>query len=294
MLDANDLRALLDSWLLRMAAERKSEKTRAVYRAGVEQFLDWCHDQDIAPALDPDTVAAFTNHLLDNGRAPATARLRQLAVRRFTAWLADEDEIDHDRLVKVKPPQLDTTVVDELDDDQLRALIKVCAGKTLACKRDEAIIRFMCETGARAGEVINMTVHDVDLARGLAVVRRGKGGKGRHVPFGPATGAAIDRYMRARRRHVRADGPTLWLGERGYGFAYDALWRSLKKRARVAGITPFHPHMLRHTFAGRWLDAGGSEQGLMVTAGWSRRDMIDRYSRATSERRVAEKPAGSG
>ncbi|HSJ44829.1 MAG TPA: tyrosine-type recombinase/integrase [Euzebyales bacterium] len=271
-----------------MAAERKADKTRAVYRMGVEQFLDWCHTEGVKPALEPDTVAAFTNHLLDAGRAPATARLRQLAVRRFSAWLADEDEIDHDLLVKVKPPKLDTAVVDELTDDQLRALIKACAGKSLSCKRDEAIVRFMCETGARAGEVINMTVHDVDLSRGLAVIRRGKGGKGRHVPFGPATGAAIDRYMRARRKHIKADGPTLWLGERGYGFTYAALWRSLRIRARKAGLGDVHPHVLRHTFAGRWLDAGGTEQGLMVTAGWSRRDMIDRYSRATSERRAAD------
>jgi site-specific recombinase XerD len=39
-------------------------------------------------------------------------------------------------------------------------------------------------------------------------VRRGKGGKGRVVPFGPQTAKAIDRYIRARRtdklRHTAA------------------------------------------------------------------------------------------
>ena len=48
----------------------------------------------------------------------------------------------------------------------------------------------------RAGEVLGMQLADVDLTRGLATVRRGKGGKGRVVPFGPQTAAAIDRYMR--------------------------------------------------------------------------------------------------
>ncbi len=57
----------------------------------------------------------------------------------------------------------------------------------------------MAETGMRAGEIIGMQTSDVDLQRGLATVRRGKGGKGRVAPFSPQTATAIDRYMRARR-----------------------------------------------------------------------------------------------
>jgi integrase len=51
-----------------------------------------------------------------------------------------------------------------------------------------------------------MTTGDIDLTAGSAVIRRGKGGKGgkgRPVPFGPATGRAIDRYLRLRRSHRR-------------------------------------------------------------------------------------------
>jgi integrase len=80
----------------------------------------------------------------------------------------------------------------------------------------------------------------------------------------------------------------LWLGDRGKGFGYHAAYDTLKLRADMAGLGAFHPHVLRHTAAGRWLDAGGSEGGLMSMAGWSRREMVDRYTRATSERRAAE------
>lgn len=288
MLDDAELRCLLDSWLLRLRAERKAHQTLDSYRYGVTQYLDHCTSEGLAPRLDPDTLATFVNAILDDGKAPATAALRQLAVRRFSAWLADEDEIDRDLLVGVKPPKQDTPVVDELSDDQLRALVEACAGKSLVCRRDDAIVRLMAEAGVRAGEVIGMTVDDVDLHRGVALVRRGKGGKGRNVPFGPQTGAAIDRYLRLRRKHPKADSDRLWLGGRGHSFTYAALLKTLKQRAAAAGLSKFHPHMLRHTWAGRWLDAGGSEQGLLVTAGWSRRDMIDRYSRASSERRAAD------
>ena len=60
----------------------------------------------------------------------------------------------------------------------------------------------------------------------------------------------------------------------------------------MAGLNGFHPHLLRHTAASRWLAAGGSEGGLMAVAGWSTRDMIDRYTRATAAERAAAEARG--
>jgi integrase/recombinase XerD len=107
------------------------------------------------------------------------------------------------------------------------------------------------------------------------------------VPFGPQTARALDRSLRLRRQHRLADTPALWLGDRGRGFGYDALHFTLGRRAEVAGIRGFHPHVLRHTAAHRWLAAGGSEGGLMAVAGWARRDMLDRDAAATASERAA-------
>lgn len=63
----------------------------------------------------------------------------------------------------------------------------------------------------RAGDVIAVEVADLDLKTGVAVVRRGKGGKGRTVPFGPRTGRSLDRYIRLRRTHRLAETVALWL-----------------------------------------------------------------------------------
>jgi integrase/recombinase XerD len=93
----------------------------------------------------------------------------------------------------------------------------------------------MVETGARAGEILALQVADVDLAAGTAVIHRGKGGRARRVPFGPRTGAAIDRYVRARRRHRLAATTALWLGDRGREFRYHGLRDSLRHRAERAG-----------------------------------------------------------
>jgi site-specific recombinase XerD len=283
-----DLGALLASWELALRAERKSPATVKSYGDGVRRYLTWCAATDRPAVLERGAVTAFVAGMLEDGAEPATARSRQLALRRFAAWLVEEGELDDDPLVGLRSPRLDTKVVEPLTDEQIKALIKACAGPELRDRRDEALVRFMVETGTRAGEAAALEVGDVDLAAGVAVVRRGKGGKGRAVPFGPQTARAIDRYLRLRRTHRLAATPALWLGDRGKPFVYDGLHKTLKWRAELAGIEGFHPHQLRHTAAHRWLAAGGSESGLMAVAGWTRPDMLLRYTKAQASARAAD------
>lgn len=283
---------LLDSWLLHLRAERKSPNTIKSYGDGVRAFLAWCRANEVEPALTRPLVNAFVADLFEGGAEATTASSRQHSVRRWSGWLKEEDEIETDEIAGLKLPKLDTKVVPVLAVEKLKELIKVCSGSDLIDRRDEAIVRFMLETGARAGEVVSMELPDLDLASGTAIIRRGKGGKGRRVPFGPQTGRAIDRYIRIRRRHPRADSTALWLGDRGRGFGYYGLYQALNLRAEQAGIENFHPHVLRHTYATRWLAAGGSEGGLMAVAGWSKRDMIDRYTAATVAERAADEARG--
>jgi site-specific recombinase XerD len=287
-----DLAALLPSWQLSLRAERKSPATIASYTEGVRGFLRWCADSGTAPELTKVNVQGFTAALLENGAQAATARARHMALRRFAAWLDDEGELDGNPLLNLKPPKLDTKVTEALTDDELKRLLAACKGKELIDRRDEAIVRLMAETGLRAGEVLAIDVADVDLGRGVATVRRGKGGKGRVVPFGAQTAAALDRYMRARRTHRLASTPPLWLGGGGQQFRYHGLNVALKRRAEAAGITGFHLHLMRHTAATRWLRAGGTEAGLMAVAGWSKRDMIDRYTGASAAERAAVEARG--
>lgn len=293
---APDLAALASSWEIALGAERKSPQTIKAYTDGVRYYLTWCDAQG-SPALERDTLRAWVSSLLDEGRSAATARSRQLAVRRFSAWLAEEGVVAADPLLGLKPPKLDDQVLEPLTDDELRAMLDTCRvrkgtpeGEAMWHRRDAALIRFMAETGARAGEVVALELTDLDLKGGTAVVRRGKGGKGRLVPFGPATGVALDRYLRARAFHRLArTSPMLWLGDRGKEFSYDALHKTLSGRANAAGIERFKPHLLRHTAAHRWLAAGGSEAGLLAVAGWTRPDMLMRYTKArATDRAIAE------
>jgi site-specific recombinase XerD len=293
-LTVSDAQLLAESWQLALRAERKSPQTLKAYSDGVRFYLTWCADRDVVP-LTRASLNLWVAGLLDGGAAPSTARARQLAVRRFSSWLSDEGELLADPFLGVKAPKLDEKVIEPLSDDDLRALIKACTPPkgadpkvAMRHRRDEAIVRVMLETGLRAGEVVGLHIGDVDLPQGMLTVRRGKGGKGRLAPIGPEASLAVDRYLRLRRAHRLAESDDLWLGDRGKHFTYDALHKTLRERANAASLEGFHPHKLRHTAAHRWLAAGGSEGGLMAVAGWTRPDMLMRYTKAQASARAAD------
>jgi len=244
----NDLDALAGSWTRSMRAERKSPDTIRSYLTGVRAFAGWCESAGRPVELSPDAVQDWTVAMLDVGRAPATVIARQRGVRRFSAWLAAKGITGADRIDRVRPPKLDEPLVPSLTDDQLRALLRTCAGKEFHHLRDRAMIRLMYETAARASEVIAMELPDLNLDAGAAIVRRGKGGKGRLVPFSPQCGETIEDYLRARRRHrlAKAGSTALWLGGDGRAFGYWGLYNSITRRGVAAGIGPVHPHQLRH------------------------------------------------
>jgi integrase/recombinase XerD len=284
------LTEMLPSWQLWMRSTNKSPNTIDNYTRGVNAFIRWCDTKNIEPTLTKPAVQAFVADLLDNGAQATTAKTRQYALKAFSKWLAAEGEIDTDQLHGIKLVRLDQKVTPALTDRQINNLIAACTGNDLVARRDEALIRFMVETGTRAREVTALKITDINLDSRIAIIHRGKGGKGRTTTFSPQCAAALDRYLRARRRIVLAPhvGP-LWVGPRASGFGYHSLQKALQRRARQAGIEGFHLHLFRHTAATRWLRAGGSETGLMAMAGWSTRAMIDRYTGASaSERSIQE------
>jgi integrase len=288
----------LDDWQTALRAENKAPGTVALYADGATRYLRWCADGHHLP-MSRAALNSWIAGLLEAGAAPGTARIRQLAVRRFASWLTAGGEIHTDPFPGIKAPRVEPPLVEPLTDDELRALIATCAvpdeasapisaGETLHHRRDEAIIRLMFETAIRSGEVIDLQLDDLDLIGRLITIRRGKGGRGRVIPIGQVSAEALLVYLDEREKHPLAHTPDLWLGNRGKQFGREGLMRSLRRRAQRAGVDGFRPHRLRHTAAHRWLAAGGSESGLMAIAGWTRTDMLVRYTRARASERAAE------
>jgi integrase len=189
-------------------------------------------------------------------------------------------------MLRVKPPKVVEQPVPVLSDEELAALIKACDGKRFVDRRDEAIVRLFIDTGMRLGELSWLTVDDIDLDLEVAVVI-GKGRRLRSVPFGKSTTRAVDRYLRARRTHEQADQPWLWLGLKGQ-LSDSGIEQMIARRAEAAGLGRVNPHRFRHTFAHRWLAAGGTEGDLQRIAGWQSPQMLARYGASAADQRARD------
>ena len=150
----DEARELCESWIIHLQAERKSAHTIRGYTDGLRLYIVWCEDNGRKVELERRPVEEWVAWQLQGGRtvrgtpgsnprdpleaATVTARLR--GVRRFSAWLAEEDD-GTDRIAGVRPPKLDDKVPDAVTAEQLAALQATCKSRdptTSATRRSSA------------------------------------------------------------------------------------------------------------------------------------------------------------
>lgn len=285
---APDVDQLVVSWKRYMRAQNLSLETQQQYLRTVRYLWRFLAEQGMPLSIEAVTrehVETYIVWLLEH-RASSSARTRYAALRSWFRWLVDEGEIPASPMARMHEPKVVDRPPAVLSDEQVKKLLKVCEGTDFAARRDLAVVRVMLDTGARVGEMIKMRVEDIDW-EGETILVRGKGLRDRYIPIGTKTAAALDRYLRARRRHRCAEDAGLWLGKFG-ALAYSAMRQLLKNRAEQAGIGHVHPHQLRHTFADLWLSGDGKERELLTIGGWRSAEVARRYGRSADARRARE------
>jgi hypothetical protein len=159
--------------------------------------------ESVAAADDPTQVTkrhveAFQGWVIETWSA-STALNKHKGLQQFFKWLVveEEEELDRSPMDRVGQPKTPEKLIPVLSVDDTKEVLDLCKGKTFANLRDQAIIRLLCNTGARLSEVGDLTLGDIDLAT-ESVPLRGKRAKDRRVRFGPNTARALSRYVRAR------------------------------------------------------------------------------------------------
>jgi len=134
--------------------------------------------------------------------------------------------------------------------------------------------------GLRISEAVVLRVDDIDAARGVLRVRRGKGGKTREVMLSPKLLTALRTYWRAARPPL----PYLFVAPSTGAPVRPEAVRTAMRRARVdAGIKKaVTPHMLRHSFATHLLDAGTDVRVIQHLLGHASVATTVRYTRVST------------
>ena len=243
-----------------------ASRTRLDYLRSVAVFVIQ-HDMEPAEWTHRDFAATLATF-------PAGSRRKVTAhLNSFAQWLEDEDVIDRNPMRKLRKPKARPQQVPNIFDDADWAQLST---DPLAC--------LMLNTGLRKGECRRLQRRHLHLDREDMTVMLGKGGKSRVVPLNRAALKAVaDLDLTVRLNpddHLwgsRPGGGSVIDRSRPVGEATFARWWT--QTLERLGVDYRNPHVARHTFATRYLRAGGRLENLRMILGHaSSRTTVDLYA----------------
>jgi site-specific recombinase XerD len=184
------------------------------------------------------------------------------ALRSFLRFLLTRGEIEAD-LAACVPTVASwrlSTVPKYLTPSEVQRLLGTCRRDTPTGRRDYAILLLLARLGLRAGEIVALSLDDIDWRAGEMTVP-GKGLVHDRLPLPVDVGEAVAAYLSqgrpacsSRRVFIRAKAPRRGLS---HPSTVSTIVRTAVERAGL------HPpvkgaHLLRHTLATEMLRGGGS------------------------------------
>ena len=278
------LASAIEEFLIDQQVRGNSPKTVLYYRRVLGFFSSFAGD----PQLDGVSLAmckAYYLHLARQDVTSTTVQTYIRGLRAFLTWCFNEGYTEENIPARFKLPRAQKKTIDVLTDAELRQLLACFDTGSPLGARNYAICALMLDSGLRLNEVVTLPISGVHVIDGYAVVD-GKGSKQRVVPLGQASRQALSRYL----GKLPAAGPRLFVKVDGAPLKQSTvkqLFRDLKVRA---GIPRLHPHLLRHSFATRYLQNGGDIYSLQQILGHTSLEMVRRYVHLASSRTVEAFP----
>lgn len=264
-----------------LAAKVDSANTARAYRRHLTAAFDRIGRASVCDVSALDLIA-YRRDLLADGRSAATHAQAIAALRAFLLWARK----DHVRACRLSRETIEDAL--EMPRATVQRPYSVTTDPELArmlhaapTPRDRALLAVMAGAGLRVSEAVGLDVSDVrempENGGGVLCVRAGKGAKDRLAPASLQIMSLIRTYLEATGRTLSDTGPLFRAHDRGLRartrarLTARAAHAVVREIARLAGIEAktISPHSLRHTYATRFLRAGGNVAALARILGHS-------------------------
>jgi len=253
-----------------------SAHTYRAYIRTVDSFATWMDGEGVQlSGARPIHLRSFLAHI-GRGRSASTIARHVAALRTYFRWLDREGLISSSCVEHLRPPTAKGRLPRIISQREASLLF---ANPDLSL-RARVLLELLYTGGLRIGEVCGLDRTDINMLRSTVHVRRGKGGKPRIVPVGPAAVQAIREWLTSR-RDVQ---PALLIGVRGMRLDARVARKLVLDAGVSAGIAGLHPHVLRHSFATHLLDEGADLRGIQEMLGHESLGTTQRYTHVSISR----------
>ncbi len=262
--DDNPFRQIENGFAQYLSHERGlSPETLTTYIPLVRCFLSDCFKAGTIrlEKLCPKDIIAFILSYTKSVKR-TTAKLMVTSLRTFFRYLFLRGHISTD-LAAFVPAISDwrlTGLPKSLEPRQIECLLNSCDQSTKVGQRDYTILLLLARLGLRAGEIVKMTLDDINWDVGELIIR-GKGPRKDKMPIPYDVGEALAAYL----QHGRPACPSRCVFIRArapyQGFSSSVAVCDIVQRALLrAGINSDHKgaHLLRHSLATNMLRKGAS------------------------------------
>jgi len=270
-----------DRWISERIEVELEPRNAAVIRSRVErELVPFMGSRSIRSLRRPD-CHAYRGHLHATrpGLKASTLHHYLRDLRELLNWAEEVELVDASPWPRRRIlPRVEKQPPDRLADQEFEVLARIPGhwGFTL---------RFLLATGLRWGEACR--ARRGDIGNGHLLVRKAKSGAPRRVPLSKAILTEIVRmggdWIVPRQRKApggRAERSSSSFNATIRRFAERHLGTlSAKERKALKGLSRFHVHQTRHTFACRYLEMGGELAMLSEILGHASIEMTQRYGR---------------
>lgn len=269
-----------------------SPASRAWYKSRLGAFTDWCSQQGTTNI--EDITAPLVRRYLDYRRtAPCktgkpldshTLHGHARVIKALLNWAIREELVCEKVVRRLEMPKREQKVLRILSQEDIDGLFTACDQSETPeyAVRNRAILAVLLDTGIRANELCDLALDRVHFAPDSAwLVVNGKGRKQREVGLGKKSRQLLHKYIH-RFREADSNQQHVIVGKGGGPLqpeGLDRLLYHLRDRAGLQGRR-ISAHLLRHTYAVRYLEQGGDIYRLKVLMGHTSVSTTEGYLRA--------------
>jgi integrase/recombinase XerC len=266
-----------------------SAHTIKAYAEDLHQFTTWAETQGVIDvrSVDGPLLRSYARHLHENGLARASRARKAASLRSFFSYLIKNGLVPLSPASGLGRIKTERRLPKFLRDDQIEALL-IAPDESPLGQRDRALLETLYASGMRAGELVKISVGDVDFDEGVVRVI-GKGDKERVTLLGRQAVQAINRYLRKGRPILvadqSADDGALFVNRYGARLSDRGVRKLFTRYCDAASSTlKITPHVLRHTFATHLLANGADLRLVQELLGHSSLATTQMYTHVTTER----------